>query len=369
MAILRRARMPIISENKAIRAGFAACTLHASRIGCTAPSALDPTTTLHPGLTAGPSHYRPFGPRIMHRQASDPCRQSNPPPIGIWPPSSAGRANGRAAHPDGCKSRREAPAERSPAPQRGVRQIGVRGPKGRHISLHLCLFPQYACKVQLAAAFLIVLLLVSCRSGAGGASGGLTEEQELRQKVAALTKQEQVLSAELSLARNPAPYLAVDITNRKIELRAQGRSLRSFPIATIKRNGGTPFVAQTWVVIEAKPLQIQERAKVVPGSGESTTASVATKDPWGPKRMPTDYDLICKGARALEIRSLASEQAHYRVTRWMISGYRQFRDWMRDLWNRNRTTYKESLEIWMGEEDAKLLFWSLPKQFGILIQA
>ena len=83
--------------------------------------------------------------------------------------------------------------------------------------------------------------------------------------------------------------------------------------------------------------------------------------------MPSDYDLICKGAQALEIRSLASEQSHGRFTRWIVSSYRQVRDWSRDLWLRNRSEYKESIEIWVGEDDAKLLFWSLPKQFSILI--
>jgi len=214
----------------------------------------------------------------------------------------------------------------------------------------------------------MLALIVSCRSSQTQQAGrGLSEEQELRHKFAELSRREQVLTAELALARNQAPYLALDVVNRKLDLKVQGHSLRSFNIVKIQRKGGSPFLAQNWLEIEAKPLQITTRPRLVPGSGEATTASVATRDPWGPKRMPADYDLICKGAQALEIRSLASEQSYNRFTRWIISSYRQFRDWTREVFSRNKSVYKESIEIWLGEDDAQLLFWSLPKQFGILV--
>jgi hypothetical protein len=215
-----------------------------------------------------------------------------------------------------------------------------------------------------AAAILVAFGILSCRSAGPGPEA--PETLELRQKIASLSRQEQVLSTELSLARNPAPYIAIDLAGRKMELRIQGRSLRSFPIAKIKRSGGKAFVAQTWMAIEAKPLQSPTRARMVPGSGEATSSSIATRDPWGPKRMPADYDLICKGDQALEIRSLPSTQSGNRFTRWIGSGYRQARDWARDLLSRRTRAYREIFEIWLAEDDAKLLFWSLPKQIGIL---
>jgi hypothetical protein len=182
-----------------------------------------------------------------------------------------------------------------------------------------------------------------------------------------LTRQEQLLSVELSVAKSPTPYLSVDFLNRKIDLKVQGRSLRSFSISKISRTGGAAFVAMIWTEIEAKPLQVPTRAKMVPGSGESTTSSIATRDPWGPKRMPADFDLICKDDRAVEIRSLPSAQTHSGFTRWIVSGYRQVWEWARDVVSRRKSSYRESLEIWLAEDDAKLLFWSLPKQFGILL--
>ncbi len=207
---------------------------------------------------------------------------------------------------------------------------------------------------------------MACRSRQGQQSRGTSEEQELRERIVTLTRQEQILSAELSVAKSPEPYLSIDFPNQKIDLKVQGRSLRTFSISKISRTGGSSFVAQIWAAIEAKPLQVPARAKMVPGSGEETTSSVATRNPWGPKRMPADYDLICKEDRGVEIRSLPSAQSRFRFTQWIIGSYRQAWDWARDALGR-RSTFHDSLEIWLTEDDAQLLFWSLPKQFDILL--
>jgi hypothetical protein len=169
------------------------------------------------------------------------------------------------------------------------------------------------------------------------------------------------------VAKSTTLYLYIDSLTGNIELRARGRSLRSLSIRKISRTGGPPFVAQIWEETEAKPLQVPERAKMVPGSGEETSSSIATQNPWGPKRMPLDYDLLCKENRLVGIRSLASAQSRSLFTRWIIGGFRRSRDWVRNVLGRRNSAYSESLEIWLSEDDAQLLFWSLPKQFDILI--
>jgi len=218
-----------------------------------------------------------------------------------------------------------------------------------------------------AVAVLLLSFILFCRSRQVASGPSLSEDQQLRERIAALSRQEKLLSTELTLAKNPAPYIAIDIAGRRMELRVQGRSLRSFPIAKIKRSDTEAFITQTWLLMEAKPWENPERARVVPGSGEATSSSIATRDPWGPKRMPADFDLICKDDRALEVRSLPSTQSGNRFTRWFGSGYRQVRDWARDVFSRRRRDYREFIEIWLAEEDAQLLFWSLPKQIPILL--
>jgi len=231
--------------------------------------------------------------------------------------------------------------------------------------------PQKTSFARIRALSLIALLAgslaVSCRSRSGQPSQGSSETQTVQDRIAMLTRQEQILSAEIAVAKSPTPYLYVDFLTGKIELRAQGRSLRSSSIRKISRTGGSPFVARTWEETEAKPLQLPERAKMVPGSGEETTSSIATQNPWGPKRMPLDYDLLCKENRLVGIRSLASAQSSSFFTRWIIGGFRQSRNWARNVFGRRNSAYSESIEIWLSEDDAQLLFWSLPKQFDILI--
>jgi hypothetical protein len=214
-----------------------------------------------------------------------------------------------------------------------------------------------------AAAF-----TVTCNSWQKQQTGrGSSEEQQLRAEIEMLTRKEQALTVELSLARRPDPYLAVDLVSRKIALKIQSHRLRGFPIAGVKMIGGAPTVAEIWVEKEAEPLETTARAQVVPGSGEASTSSVATRDPWGPRRMPADFDLICQGERVLEIRSLPSEHSHTRVTRWLMASVRQAQDWARTEIRRRNSAYRQVLKIWLAEDDARLLFWSLPKQIGILV--
>lgn len=218
------------------------------------------------------------------------------------------------------------------------------------------------------AVMLAALLLAGCNLRQGSQSGSKpSEEQSIRDRIDLLSRQEQMLAAEIALAKNQAPYLTLDLKNRRIDFKVQGHSLRGFPITKIIRSGGAPFVVQTWTGIEARPLQAPVRARVVPGSGEATTSSTATKEPWGPKRMPADYDLLCKGDQALQIRSLLSDPSRSAFTRWIVSSYRQVREWARERIAGGKSIHQESIEIWMGEDDAQLLFWSLPRQFGILL--
>ena len=231
--------------------------------------------------------------------------------------------------------------------------------------------PRKTASMRMRALSLVVLLAgslaVSCHSRSGQPSQGSSEAQSVQERIATLTRQEQILSAEIAVAKNPTPYLYVDFLTGRIELRAQGRSFRSFSVRKISRTGGPPFVARTWEETGARPIQMPERAKMVPGSGEETTSSISTQNPWGPKRMPMDYDLLCKENRLVGIRSLASAESRTFVTRWIVGGFRRSRDWARNVFGRRNSGYSESLEIWLSEDDAQLLFWSLPKQFDILI--
>lgn len=216
-------------------------------------------------------------------------------------------------------------------------------------------------------AVLAVFWLPSCRSGAPGKGGGGGDSEQLRRKIVDLNLQEQAVAAEYSLARNPAPYLVVDLTARRIDLKARGRSLRVFKVVDIRRQEGAPEAVAIWSLTDKKPLEESERPKIEPGAGEEAAAEAAKQSLWGPHQMPADYDLLCGNGKVLEIRGLPPEQSGSRLSRWLQALYRRTADWYR-RWRRpeaERQVYK--LQLWLSDDNARLLFWSLPKQLNILV--
>jgi hypothetical protein len=189
----------------------------------------------------------------------------------------------------------------------------------------------------------------------------------MRRKLAELTKQEQTLSAEYALARNAAPYLVVNLSDRTIHLKARGRSLRSFAVAEVRESVRGKAVASVWTLEEMKPLEETERPKITPGAGEEATAAAAKQALWGVHRMPSDYDLICDGNRVLQIRALPAGQSGLRIVQWARLVYRRTADWYR-RWRTPRSLLPlYSIQLWVSEYDSRLLFWSLPKQINILL--
>jgi hypothetical protein len=214
----------------------------------------------------------------------------------------------------------------------------------------------------------LVILFTACsRSSVPGSSQeSAAETRQLRQRLTELIRQEQTIAAEYALARNPAPYLVVDLAGRSIDLKASARNLRSFKVTDIKRSDSGGKEITTWILLDKKPLQRSERPKITPGAGEQGAAA-AGQALWGPDRLPSDYDLIFDDGRVLEIRALPTEQSGLRITRALASLYRRMLDRYRHWRARNDTAQRYALQIWLSENDSQLLFWSLPKEFKALI--
>ena len=228
--------------------------------------------------------------------------------------------------------------------------------------------PWGAAAVFLTALVLLSLYPISCRSPRPEA--GLDAEDEasqLRSRLADLTRQEQALSAEYSLARNPAPYLVVNLSGRNVELRVRGRILRSFPIRDIRKSARLDSSSLAWVVTDKRPFQQIERHSLTPGAGEEATTAAAKQAPWGPQRMPAEYDLVCADAGLLGIRTLLSERVGSPMVGGLVYlGHRiieRYRHWRASSGEEPRYV----IQLRLGESDARLLFWSLPKQLSILV--
>ncbi len=213
----------------------------------------------------------------------------------------------------------------------------------------------------------ICTFAVSCGQTAGRPDKGpSTESDVLRARAAELMRLERRITAELPLARNPEPYLVVDMPARTVELKARARSLRSFRILDTDHPGGAAAEGSVWTLVDTKPLQSTERTKIQPGAGEKGVVEVVSQEPWGPHRMPWDYDLRCAKGMVLEIRSLPSEESDSRVVRSFKTLYRRAADWVRH-WSLSGQDEDHEIQLWLSEKDSQLLFWSLPKKIKILI--
>ena len=166
------------------------------------------------------------------------------------------------------------------------------------------------------AVSLILLALFVSACGSGGSQGPGDETQQLRRKYVELRRAEGALAAEYPLAKEPAPYLVVDIPNRSLELKARGRSLRRFGILETRVLSGSDEPSSVWSMTDRRPLAEVERPKIAPGAGEQAAAEAAKKALWGPFRMPADFDLVCEGGDVLQIRALLAERsrsAHHQM--------------------------------------------------------
>lgn len=217
------------------------------------------------------------------------------------------------------------------------------------------------------AGLLIALmpLVAGCSSDASRGAGNETEQ--LKKKYVELRRAEAALTAEYPLAKEPAPYLVVDIPNRSAELRARGRSLRRFDILETRVLSGAEAPSSVWSMKDRRPLAQVERPKIAPGAGEQAAAEAAKNALWGPFRMPADFDLVCEGGDVLQIRALPSERSPSGIVRWISSAYRRSADWFRRWRNSGDTQARDLIQLWLAENDSQLLFWSLPKQINILI--
>ena len=118
--------------------------------------------------------------------------------------------------------------------------------------------------------------------------------------------------------------------------------------------------------MEVKPIQKTERPKIKPGEGEAATAEAVQKNLWGLHRMPQDYDLVFQGGMILEIRALPSEQTGMATVKFLKTLYRRILDRYRHG-KSSDPAQSQTIQLWLDEKDARLLFWSLPKKLNILI--
>ncbi|MCX6572666.1 MAG: hypothetical protein NTX99_01615, partial [Candidatus Aminicenantes bacterium] len=104
----------------------------------------------------------------------------------------------------------------------------------------------------------VMALAVAILAGPGGSAGA---------DKAALAKKQDTLSAEYGLAKDAKFYFVFDVLGRKIELRARGMVLKTWPIREM-RFWGRPEFAGTVELVKKTTLKAPERIVIKPGETE-----------------------------------------------------------------------------------------------------
>jgi hypothetical protein len=116
----------------------------------------------------------------------------------------------------------------------------------------------------------------------------------------ALAKKQSALSAEYGLAKEAKFYFVFDVLGRKIELRARGMVLKTWPIREM-RFWGRPEFTGTVELVKKTALKAPERIVIKPGETEEAVKPAPAAAPAAPGSVaaPADYDL-----EAIELRDM-----------------------------------------------------------------
>jgi hypothetical protein len=138
----------------------------------------------------------------------------------------------------------------------------------------------------------IMILAAAILAGPGGSEGA---------DKAGLAKKQDTLGAEYGLAKDAKFYFVFDVLGRKIELRARGMVLKTWPIREM-RFWGRPEFAGTVELVKKTTLKAPERIVIKPGETEEIVKPapvVATPAAPGSAAAAADYDL-----EAIELRDM-----------------------------------------------------------------
>jgi len=117
---------------------------------------------------------------------------------------------------------------------------------------------------------------------------------------AALAKKQASLNAEYGLAKDAKFYFVFDVLGRKLELRARGMVLKTWPIREM-RFWGRPEFAGTVELVKKTALKAPERIVIKPGETEEIVKPATAARPAAPgsAAAAADYDL-----EAIELKDM-----------------------------------------------------------------
>ncbi len=167
--------------------------------------------------------------------------------------------------------------------------------------------------------------------------------------------QNQLLEAELRIAESPQIYFLFDLKDKKIYLKARGRSLRELELTGI-RFWGKADAVKTAPLLEKSASLPPKRVVIDPRSDASSEeVQVETLEL---KDMPATYTLVMPDQTSIYVRSepttiLARLWSVQYPIRWYLS--RPILTAWYALWKKQSFT---SIEIVLDADSARALYWA-----------
>ena len=190
-----------------------------------------------------------------------------------------------------------------------------------------------------------------------------------------LGKKQKALNSEYSLAKDSSFYFVLDVLGRKLELRARGMVLRSWPFQSM-RFWGRPEFSGNVELARKTALKAPERIVIKPGGDDEKVEAVPAHEakPTGtgaaaanaaefdlealelkdmPKKFGFDFD------NGLHILIRTKKAAAGGLLGWVREGWHWYVDLpLRNLFGRHTGTGLSELELTFdNDKDAQSIYW------------
>jgi hypothetical protein len=182
--------------------------------------------------------------------------------------------------------------------------------------------------------------------------------------IEAVTQQNQLLEAELRIAESPQIYFLFDLQDKKISVKARGRTLRELDVKGVRSWGKTAVVRMTRLA-EKSTLFPPKRVVIEPKS--NTSGEEFRVEALELKDMPATYTLVMQDRLWIYVRPEPTTvlarlwSAQYPI-RWYLS--RPILTVWYALWKKEPFT---SVEILLDEDSARALYWSFVEGMNAIV--
>jgi hypothetical protein len=217
---------------------------------------------------------------------------------------------------------------------------------------------------------LLLLLAASAASPAGAA-----QPPALGRNPPTLLEN-QHLASELALAGKPLFYLVFDLASSRVQLKARGRTFRSWEIRSLsfwgtgvpptplKLEGKSALFAPHRVTIE--PIPAEETAAEADSSGEISVPDTFEVEALELPDMPSSYSLSLSEGVRISV-SPTARGLIARIRRLLHGAWWNATLPLRALWWRIWGKPFVAVELVLEREDARALYWAFPEGSSALI--